>query len=436
MFSFTKEELKPAIDKAFLEIQPKIDIKGFRKGKVPMGVIQKMYGKQIEFDAVQDFTNDLFNKHIQDEKINMVGQGDLIDIKPVDDSFEVKIAYEIVADFELKDFKGITIEEPVHISTDEEVDEELNGILNYFSTPEDVDQVTDENHLVSVEVQPLDEQSGLPMIGKSEKSQIFVGDKNLMPELKAMLLNTKTQDSFTFAPPQAPNQKVNVTIMDIKKLVPPEFNNEWVVNMTKERLQTTEEYREDIAIRIQEQWNGKSRDEMENQIIAKLVEMNEFDVPPALVSSVSESMAEDFKKRYKDMDASFITADLYTDVAERTVRWELIRNKIIESEKIEIEDHDLEELVEKEIERTKGEHDATLAKIKSNRNLLESVLTKKVLDLVLDFAITEEIPFEEYSAKMQHGHDHDHDHEGHDHDHSDHDHHHHDHDHSDPNHKH
>ena len=447
VFTFTKEELKPSIDKAFKELQPKVDLKGFRKGKVPIAMIEKLYGKQIEFDAVQDFTNELFNKVITEDKINIVGQGDLLDMKPIETGWKVKIAYEVVADFQLADYRGLEIEEPVHIVGEDEIEDELTGILNYFAQAEPADQVVDTNHIVTADINPLDDVSGLPIVGKSENSQIFVGDKNLMPELKEMLLNTKVDDSFIFAPNQSPTNKVKITITDIKKLVPPDYNNEWVIKMTGERLQTTEEYREDIAIRLQEQWNNKSRGEMENQIISKLVDANVFEVPGNLVENVSKAMAEDFKKRYKDIDSSFITPELYKDVAERTVRWELIRGKIIETEKLEIEDHDMDDLIDREVERTKGDREAIKNRIMNNTGILENILTKKVMDFILDFAITNEIPFDEYSAKSQQ-HEHDHNYqieavyydedasdEDHYHDH-DHGHHHHDHDHNHDHHDH
>jgi hypothetical protein len=102
-------------------------------------------------------------------------------------------------------------------------------------------------------------------------------------------------------------------------------------------------------------------------------------------------------------------------MAERTVKWEIIRNKIIKKEQIEVEDSDLDEIINAEVEHTKADKGAVSAKIKQNRQISENILTKKVIDLLIDFAVTEEIPFEEYEAKKEQ--EHGHDHEGHDHGH-------------------
>jgi trigger factor len=203
-----------------------------------------------------------------------------------------------------------------------------------------------------------------------------------------------------------------------------------------------------VGLELQEIWNKRSKQEMETQLVTKLVDANNFPVPQTAVTRVIEGMAKDIQKRYekmpnaKDLTAANLAESL-RPLAERTVKWEIIREKIIDLEKIEIEDFDLDEVVEKEAERLKSDPNAIRSKLKSNEEFMDSMLLKKVMEFLLDFAETNEVSFDEFAQNSQFGmseaegmlaalhddedfdeHDH-HDHEHHHHDHDGHEHHHH-----------
>jgi trigger factor len=396
-------------------------MKGFRKGKVPINIIKKYYGKKIEVEALEEISNETFQKFLEEEKISLVGTPKLINLDDKDGSYKFTIRYEVIPDFELADYRGIVIDEPVHPVTDEEIEKEVEMLCRNNGNLEDTEQVIDELHIADVTIQEIDESTQVPIIGqKAQETKIFLADEYVLPEMKTNLLNTKVEDNFVFRPgqydPNAPDKTYRVTVKDIKKLVPVEFTNEFVDKYSQGKFKTTEELREEIGFQMQEKWDEKTRREIENQLITKIVEMNEFDVPDSVVHNVIEAMAADIKKRYANtpnadkLDTAGMAEGL-RPLAERTVRWEIIRNQIMKKEDIAVEDHDIEEIVNAEVERTKENADLIRNKLKKNKQLTDSIISKKVTDLLIDFAITEEILFEEYEKKMGPEHDHEHEHD-------------------------
>jgi len=447
-FLLTPEDVQPHFDEAYKNAQPQIDMKGFRKGKVPMNLIKKHYGKAIEFEALEDIANKTFQDFLKEDNVSMVGTPQLVDIDKKDGDYKFVIKYEIIPEIQLADYRGIVVDEPVHPVTDEEIEQYVEQVCKNNGTFEEAEQVVDDEFVVDVTIQEIDEATQVPILGdKPTESKLYLADQYVMPEMKANLMNTKVGDSFIFRPhlydPNAPDKTYRVSVKKIEKLIPAEFTNSFVETYTQGKFTTTEEFREDIGFKLQENWNEKSRREIENQLITKIVEMNDFEPPASVVEDVIEAMAEDVRKNYQIKDKDKLPTSMMAEglkpLAVRTVKWEIIRNQIMKNEKIELEEYDIEDIVKSEVERTKGDASVIANKLKQNPQIVNNILNKKVMDFIIDFAVTEEIPFDEYENKHRQEHDHehhDHDHHEHDHEHHDHDHHEHDHEHHDHKHKH
>jgi trigger factor len=404
--TLTNDELKPHFDKAYKEAQKDIDLKGFRKGKVPINVIKQYYGKRIEAAAIEDIGREVFSQVIKDDELHVLGKANIFDINKNDSGITFKIYYDVLPDFVLADYRGLTIDEPVYTVSDDEIQEELNKISVNTGKLEPDETISDDYHIASLKLSVIDAETQLPIIGeKPIETSVYLASDTVIPELKASLLNTKNGDSFIFKPresdPNAPDKTYRVEVSNIKKIVPEAINNEFVTAYTSGKLSTVDEFKEEIGFQIQENWNHKSRQAMEDQIINKLVEMHDFPVPESLVIQVIESMTEDIKKQYSHLpDADKITAESMHDelnpLSEKLVKWEIIKNKIIEKEHIEVEDFDIDGIVEAEANRTKGDPQSIRRAIMQNKNLMDNILNKKIMDFILDFAVTNEVPFDEH----------------------------------------
>ncbi len=417
----TRQEIKPQLDQAYHEARPYISHKGFRKGQVPINLIKKLYGKQIESDAFGDIANELFNRVLREQKLSFVGEPKLTNIDPQQETVTFTFSYEVMPEFELADYQDIEIDEPVHNVTDEEIEKELEelSINNGNLTP--AEQITDDLHVAKVTIQEIDEATGLPLVdSKKEETDIFLRSPYVAPDLKELLINLKQGDNFNYKPaetdPNAPKKTYNIKIESILRLVPVELTDEFIKQYTQGKFETLEEYKEEIGFKLQEQWNQKSREAMEEQIVRKLVEMNEFDLPQGVLWKVVEGMTEDLKKQYANVPGfeNATAQDLFEDLrpsAEFRLKWEIIRAKIVEKEKLEVEDHDLDEMVEQEAERRKSDPEKIREELKQNQNLIAQILNKKVMDLLIDYAVTREVEFDEHGHYHPEGEHHHHDHD-------------------------
>lgn len=425
----TKDEMQKFYDQAYEKARKDIALPGFRKGKVPLNLIKQRFGKEIEESANEEAVNEIFFDISKKEKINFIGEPVLKDIKDSDTHIEFIVEYDKLPEFELIDYKGIQIKEPVHNVTDEEVEETINKILlnNGNFVPDEI--VSDEQYVVGVKIREVDASTGLPIVGaKEEDTHIYLAGEVVIPEFKSLIIGKRIGDSVIYRPKEqdkfAPDKTYSITINEIQKLVPAELNDEFVRLATNGKLESVEDYREQIAMRLQDEWNEKSRELMEKQIINYLVSNHNFEIPETLTWQVINAMIKDLREKYKNQKDQeyFSSPEIIRDlrpIAEHTVKWEIIRKKIIDAEGIKVEDYDIDPIVESESQRINADPEFLRNRLMQNSDFLNSILAKKVMDLLLDFAITEEADFSEFEP---------HDHDGHHHNHDEENHHHHDHD--------
>lgn len=410
----TKDELQPYYDNAYKKARPDIEIKGFRKGKVPMNMIKKLFGAKIEAEAEEEIIGEVFQNVAREDKLQILGQPSLTDIKREDDGLQFKLVYETLPDFEPAEYKGIQIDEPVHAVTEEEIEEEINRILTHNGSFENDSVVRDEQYVVQLKLREIDQETQVPVLGQEPQDvNVYLADQTVLPELKRNLLEAEISHTFTFNPsssdPNAPDKWYKVTVEEIQKLIPAELTTEFVKKHSGEKFETAEDFKEEIGFRLQEQWDEKSRQHMENDLIDKIIDANsDVPVPEGVVRKVMENMVEDLKKRYENVpSAKDLTVDQMENdlrpIAERNVRWEVVRNRIIDKEGLSLEEHDIDPIVEAEAKRQNTDKNALKQAFLQNENLIMNILAKKVMDFLLDFAITNEIEFEEDIKKREEG---------------------------------
>lgn len=281
--SLTTEELQPHYEKAYKDMQPKVNLEGFRKGKVPIKMIKKMYGPGIEADTDQNLVNDLFRNYTQEENVQVLGSPVLKDIDKTEEKITYVVEFETLPTITLNDYKGIPIDEPVHTVTDEEVEEELEYILAQNGELEEAEQVTDDQHVIKVEMAEILSEEG--ELSEPNETEVYLADKNILPELKEELLNTKVGDSFDYTPtaedanPAIKDKNFKVTVKSIKKLTPAELNDEFVEKITNGRITKAEELKDEINFNLQDEWDKKTRELVETQIVNNLVDTNDIPAP-------------------------------------------------------------------------------------------------------------------------------------------------------------
>lgn len=453
--TLANHELQPHYSKAYSEAAKNIEVPGFRKGKVPLPIIKQRFGRAIEAESLENIANEEFTTIARRDNLRVLGNPGLRDIRKDPNGVTFVIRYEIIPDFQLGEYKNLNIVSPAYTITDEDVTREIDEMLLRASTLETAEQVNDYMHLVKVKFTVLDDETNMPVLSeKPNIEEIFLDNEEVDDDLKASLLNTRIGDTFNYVAPAKDEETLPLrflcTVMEINRVVAAEFTNEFVETSTKGRLTTTEELRDELRTYMQQTHEKKAREAVENQIFDILVDSHDFAVPQSLINTVSKVMFDDFKERLgKDNPQAKAMkfeamADIFRAPATRNARWEIIYNRIIEEEALDVTDDDLK--VYFEVYRKQGENfndDQLREYFLSEQRIIGPILMRKMYDRIIEEALVTEIPLDEYLRQQEEQNlmqsqlnalddhsGHDHSHEGHDHSHEGHDHSHEGHDHS------
>lgn len=190
--TLTHDELEPHYDKAYRKVQPEIQIGGFRKGKVPLNIIKQQYGKSIRAEAVQDIISDTFGAYLHENKVKIIGEPHVHEIDDTSGGLKFTIHYEILPEVTLNDYKGLVVDEPVHVVSDKEIENYIKSICTQHASFENADQITDYDFVVGVKLIELDAESGMPLIDKSEDIHVYLADEKVTPSLKELCLMQKS----------------------------------------------------------------------------------------------------------------------------------------------------------------------------------------------------------------------------------------------------
>ena len=395
--SLSELELKPHYQDAYVKAQAGITLPGFRKGKVPINIIKQRFARDIEADALETIADSEFRAFAQGEKQRVVGNPSLIDIQKSQEGVAFVIRYDVMPDFELGTYRGLTIDRPTKAVSEDDVQKEIDRICLRAASFDPAEQVTDTMHVVTVSMHELDRETSMPIIGaEAREERVFLDDENADMHLRSSLANTKVGYSFQYVGEtedentQPPAFRVTVT--DVQKVVPAEFTNEFATMISGGRFESTEELRSDIERQIKEYFEQASQQSLENQVVDQLVQAHEFETPEPLVHAVIHQLFDDFKRRNEgapglDKISAHDVEHEFRPSAERIVRWELIREKIIEAESIGLNDEDLD------IAGTRFgiPGDQLRMLMRQNASIEDQLLAEKAVRTILDYAIVTDV---------------------------------------------
>jgi len=395
------DEIRTEIDSEVKKQTTKIQVPGFRKGKVPKHIIKQRYGDSLEFEASEKVANIKFWQLAKDNNLKPIGQPVMTDLDfNIEKEFKFKVKFEVIPDIEVKDYTGQLIELPDLKVTSVEVEKEIDHLLRSNSTQEDADVVGDDiNYLLDVELTRMDESSQLVADNKPEKMQIDLSNENVHIDIKANSIGKKVGEKFKFhfhdekmiQNKERQEEKVvehfdyEVLILGIKKIVLPELNEELIKKATKDKLTTEGELRTEIEKNIQNYYDQRTEEFTRSKLISLIIAKNDFTPPSFMVESILDEMVKSEEERLKKqgmkkIDNKYLREYLQPS-ALNEVKWFQLKTEIQKKEKIEVTDKELEELAAVDAEKTGLPVDKLINYYKSS-NQVERMLDKKLFDFL------------------------------------------------------
>lgn len=416
--TFSYDEIKKDIDKEVLKQTKEIELSGFRKGKVPLSIIKKMYGDSLEYEASEKLANSKFWEVADEKELNPINQPRLTDIKfkPGEDLY-FKVKYEVIPVIEVKDYTGLDIEVPLLEAKEEDVEHELKHILKANSITEDVDTVGEHNNfLINIEVQKVDE-NGTPIESiKPETLDVDLSNERVNSEIIENARGKKVGDNFKFAFKNENNIKKDdgseekkeenffytAKLNSIKEIKLPELNEEFIKKVTKDKFSNETELREGISIDVQNYYNQRTDDYVRDKLLNSIIEKNDFDPPLSMIKNALENIIQQEQENYKKSGYGKLNKEeaekIYYKSAERQVKWYLIKKAIIEKENITVTDEDLREMAKKDAVST-GLPEEKLINYYKSSNLHEKLADKKLFDFLKEKSTVKKINPEDFKNK-------------------------------------
>ncbi len=385
------------------EAKRSVQIKGFRKGHAPEGLIKKLAGPSIETTIAEKMASKYFGEIAEAENIKPANRAQIIDFSFTPDQLTIQLSYEIHPEFELKDFSDYTFTKAHYTITDEDVDREIKLVLKSHGTLISVDEAASSTDTVIGDVVRLNEAGEPDEDQKTENHHFtleYLPEEN--PFRKALTgkkagevvdVENERQDA------DAEISRFRVTISEIKRLELPELTDELVKEITGQRFESVADFTADVRIQLEQHFMMKSEEEFVESISAKLIEENPVPAPKSMIESFSNMLVENAKRQIggsfpKEMDEKQFHIAMRPN-AEKHAQWLLISQKIAELNKLEVSDDDIKAFAEKEAEKkgTMPVEDIlnTYMSAEFRDYVTDTILKEKIYDIIKSkITITEE----------------------------------------------
>jgi trigger factor len=399
--SLSYDEIRNEIDREVKKEVSKIQVPGFRKGKVPKQILKQRFGDTLEFEASEKVANSRFWQLAKENNLRPIGQPVMTDLDfNIEKEFKFKVKYEIIPEIEVKDYTGQLIEVPDLNVKPDDVEKEIDNILRSNSVQEDADSVGDDiNYLLDVELNRVNEDGQPAAESKPEKMQIDLSNENVHIDIKENSKGKKVGEKFKFhfhdermvQNKDGQEEKVvehfdyEVLLLGIKKIVLPELNEELIKKVTKDRLSTETELRNEIEKKIQNYYDQRADEFTRNRLISLIITKNDFTPPSFMVESILDEMVKSEEERLKKqgmkkVDTKYLKEYLQPS-ALNEVKWYQLKNEIQKKENLEVTDKELEELAAKDAEKTGLPVDKLINYYKSS-NQTERMLDQKLFSFL------------------------------------------------------
>jgi len=355
------ETVRKELDKAYSKLKKDVHLKGFRKGKAPMSILEKNYGDRVRADVAEKLVQETYFDAVEEKELDVVVHPDISETKfPEDGTFVYAALVDVKPVFEISEYKGLEIEKPAVKVTDADVDqrvEELRRKHAVLRTADDEHTVT-EDDIVTVDFQGFHNEKPMKQV-HNENYSIDVGAKRLGAEFEEQLLGLKKGESALYEttfPGDYPNPvmagktiEFKVDVKEIKERIKPALDDEFAKDVDA-KYTTLEELRAGIAEDLRQQQEAALEGSLTDRLMQKLIDMNPFPVPERAVAYEVQEMINQTEERLKRSGLSLETAGINVEelakqnreLAEKRVRGDFLLKKIAELEEIKLADEDLE----------------------------------------------------------------------------------------------
>lgn len=358
------EDFERAIEKAYLKNRSKINVQGFRKGKAPRAIIEKMYGPSIFYeDAANEIIPEAYEKAVNESGLDIVSRPD-IDVVQAEKGKTFIFTAEVAVKPEvtLGAYKGIEVEKKEAVVTEEEIMARIDRELEQNSRTITVD----DRAVQSDDIAVIDFEGFVDGVafegGKGEDYSLKIGSHSFIDNFEDQLIGKNTGDevevNVTFPEDYQAKElagkpalfKVKIKEIKLKEL--PTLDDEFAQDVSE--FNTLDEYKENIKTTIKETKEKELKTAKENEVVDKIIEKATMEIPEPMINAQANQIAEDFAQRmkyqglsieqyfqYTGMDAKKFYESLRPQAVKR-IQSRLVLEAVAKAENIQVTEEELE----------------------------------------------------------------------------------------------
>jgi len=389
-------------------------IKGFRPGKAPRSVLERLYKKDVHGDVSSKLLQDSFVEALKETELNIIGNPK---IEPP--QLEEKGPYKYDATVEVKpeiydiDFKGLTLKKALYQVTDEEMEAQLKLLQKNLSQqiPITEDRPVQKDDSVLIDYEGFKDGMPFPETQKTKNFTMKIGEGAILKALDEELIGMKPGEDreITVNFPEdhfndnLANHEItfHVTLHEIREEILPEFDDEFAKKLGQ--YETLDDVKNAITNNLNEGYQKRVDQELNEQIYKDLIERTEFELPDSMVdyelNNIIDEIEKTLKYYNKSMEEQGLTKEMlaeeHRETAEKKVRRHLILGKIIDQENMELSDQELEDGFAEMAQVVNQPVDAIKNYYQQNQDNLDffkhTLLEKQAIKLIIKSSNIEEV---------------------------------------------
>ena len=405
-----KDDMDSQMNERLEQMKDQVNIKGFRKGKVPMAHLKKMYGKQAMAEIVNDYIanrtggllKDRDERAAQQPEISMTeDESEAEEILTAKRDFEFTMAYEVIPEINAPELEKLKIKRPVAEIDEKEVQEQIERIAESSRPYEekkgkaaDKDRIT-MNYLGKIDGEPFEG-------GADNDAKLVLGSGMFIPGFEDQLVGKKAGDE-TVVKVKFPDEygaqhlagkdaEFDVTVSMVEKPGKLEINDELAKQLG---IESVEKLQEAVRGQIESQYESFTRAKVKRQVLDMLDEQTKMELPSKMVETEFTNIwaqvnneLETAGKTFEDEDTTEEKAkEEYQTLAERRVRLGLVLAEIGEKADVQISDEEMQQAVYQQVQQYPGQEEQILDYLRKTPDAVAALRAPIFEDKVIDFIL-------------------------------------------------
>jgi len=392
------EEMEPYRMQAVRAFQKRVQLNGFRKGKVPIEVLYQKFPEELKAEITEELVRIFSRRAMEEKDIRPVVPGKVKEIEFEEGKYlTFKVEVEVEPEISVSDYVGLKVEKPTWEVTEALVDRTIEDLRQQSAKLEVVKGEAKPGHILYGDIQALD-ISGFPLIGQKWENRIL--EPGASPEVDLLLeqlVGVRVGEQRRISLPQRvqdPQGKIReeirqyvFTAKGIYERILPPVDHDFAQRVGK--FESVEAMREGIRKWLEAKREAYSREEMVNRIIDQVIRRNDFELPPGLVELTFQWFWEDYQKENKEPEDADQIREKYLPAIVRYLKWRRIWNAIAQAEGFTVTDEDIQAEIDKAISERPQEEKRIRARYKDPERLesfRNTLLEEKVIQFLIDHA--------------------------------------------------